>query len=148
MWNTLLKEDHYPSVITTCINIIIVILWIEVQSVVHYKNRGIKRWRERCKRQRGKNIGAGIWLMNQSYPNIIPVHHTYLTLRPTTDTYLKSRWCGDDGTGILSHIKTCLQTRDRWRERACLSLVVLSFILTLLLIIIIRRWNAKLTLDH
>ena len=57
---------------------------------------------------------------SQCYINVLSVHHNYITIGPTRDTVILK--AGEVammglGVGILSHIKTCLQTRDRWRKR-------------------------------
>jgi hypothetical protein len=61
-------------------------------------------------------------MINESrcYPNILSVHHNYIIVSLVGPKVILK--AGEVemmglGVGILSHIKTYLQTKDRWRER-------------------------------
>ena len=148
---------------TCIIMMIIVILYYKDKfnlcfnaHIVCIIKRGRKmRWGERCRRQKGKEVRTeadSIWLTNYSATLIFSQFIT-ITISPNQPWspswpkgYLKSGWGGDDGTGFLPHIKTYLQTRQMDRERAWLRRFFYFLIRSV--IVIIRKWSAKLTLDH
>jgi hypothetical protein len=56
--------------------------------------------------------------MNQCYPNILSVHHNYISVSSRPEGYLKSGWGGNDGTGGW-HPLIQTSADERERERAC-----------------------------
>ena len=78
---------------------------------------------------------------SQCYPKILSVHHIYIIVSivgPKVILKVVEVSMMGLGVGIVSHIKTYLQTRDRRGARDSMFMLCV-FILTLSVIIIIRR---------